>query len=444
MAVLSFYQTVDMLQSKLFYGDVTAFSGTSITIDDKNGNKATYYGNFIYDQFVLSSGILTGADVFIDYSMSYSLRDTYMDAVTIFDFVYYGDAIGLEKLILSYGDTIYGTANNDILAGWLGNDYIFGGAGNDVLYGGADDDTLDGGLGVDTARYDSFKSDYSVIKTSNALSVSGGVDGHDTLINIERLHFSDTNVAFDINGNAGQAYRLYQAAFDRKPDANGLSFWMDYLDSGHLLKEVATGFINSAEFINMYGENSTADQFVTNLYGNVLHRAPDQQGFDYWVDSIVRGINNKEDVLVAFSESTENQVNLIDAIGLDVGSNAGQAYRIYQAAFDRKPDNVGLSLWINYMNSGHSITEVATGFIGSDEFIGLYGENPTADQFVTNLYGNVLHRAPDQYGFDYWVGSISNGVNSKEDVLVAFSESPENQVNLIDIIGKGIDYVPYQ
>jgi len=53
-----------------------------------------------------------------------------------------------------------------------------------------------------------------VVKTSAGYTVTdtAGADGTDTLINVERLQFSDAKVAIDTSGNAGQAYRLYQAA----------------------------------------------------------------------------------------------------------------------------------------------------------------------------------------------------------------------------------------
>ena len=44
--------------------------------------------------------------------------------------------------------------------------------------------------------------------------------------------------------------------------------------SGTGLSQVATGFINSAEFKALYGNNPSNAEFVTLLYDNVLHRAP--------------------------------------------------------------------------------------------------------------------------------------------------------------------------
>jgi hypothetical protein len=121
---------------------------------------------------------------------------------------------------------------------------------------------------------------------------------------------------------------------------------------------------------------------------------------------------------------------------------AGQAYRIYQAAFDRKPDLAGLGYWIANMDNGMSLTAVADGFMHSPEFAGLYGAAPSAEQFVTRLYNNVLHRAPEQAGFDYWVGVIGGGFPRAE-VLAQFAESAENLAQLAGVIHNGIDYIPF-
>jgi hypothetical protein len=69
-----------------------------------------------------------------------------------------------------------------------------------------------------------------------------------TLANVERLQFSDQTVALDIGGNAGESYRLYQAAFNRTPDKVGLGYWIDAMDHGNSLMHVAGSFIDSAEF----------------------------------------------------------------------------------------------------------------------------------------------------------------------------------------------------
>jgi len=69
------------------------------------------------------------------------------------------------------------------------------------------------------------------------------------------------------------------------------------------------------------------------------------------------------------------------------------------------------------------------------------GSNPTNEQFVTNLYAYVMHRAPDPdpAAYGYWVDLFNRHLISNIDTLVQFSESPENQTNVIGVIQNGID-----
>jgi len=78
-------------------------------------------------------------------------------------------------------------------------------------------------------------------------------DGTVTATGFERVNFSDGSLALDINGDAGQAYRLYQAALDRTPDAVGLGYWISALDGGTSLNTAAADFIASSEFQQLYG-----------------------------------------------------------------------------------------------------------------------------------------------------------------------------------------------
>ncbi len=130
-------------------------------------------------------------------------------------------------------------------------------------------------------------------------------------------------------------------------------------------------------------------------------------------------------------------------IAIDISGNAGQVYRIYQAALNRKPDSGGLGDWIYGMDRGMSLTDVASGFMSSPEFKAMYGTNPTNTDLVTKFYQNVLHRAPEQAGFDYWMNQLNSKLQTTTQVLGGFSESPENQAQLIGVIQNGFEYTPH-
>ncbi|PYD07078.1 protease, partial [Pseudomonas savastanoi pv. glycinea] len=124
---------------------------------------------------------------------------------------------------------------------------------------------------------------------------------------VERLHFTDGALALDIGGAAGQAYRVYRAAFDRTPDLGGVGFWISRLDAGATLDDIAAGFVASGEFAALYGSAPSNEEIVLRLYRNVLDREPDQGGYAFWVDVLDSGRAGLNTVLAQFSESAENR-----------------------------------------------------------------------------------------------------------------------------------------
>ena len=125
-------------------------------------------------------------------------------------------------------------------------------------------------------------------------------------------------------------------------------------------------------------------------------------------------------------------------MALDVNGNAGQTYRMYQAAFARRPDRDGVSYWVSQGDKGLSLHDLAGSFMGSAEFRGIYGASPSISQLVTGFYTNVLGRAPDSSGLNYWVGQVQGGL-STSDLLVNFSESSENKTLVGSAIQNGIE-----
>ena len=170
-------------------------------------------------------------------------------------------------------------------------------------------------------RYEGARSAFTVQPDGNGgLIVDKGAAGKDVFTNVERLLFSDGAMAFDTGktGIAGQAYRMYQAAFDRAPDAKGLGFWIAMMDNGVTQGAVSAGFVDSPEFKALYGANPTNEELVTRMYQNVLHRAPEPAGIAFWLDVLDKKLAPVSEVLAAFSESPENLQTLAAVIGTGV------------------------------------------------------------------------------------------------------------------------------
>jgi serralysin len=284
---------------------------------------ATIYGNAAGN--VIAGG--SGADVIFEGAGSDQIAggggsDTVVFSKTYADYLISGtvgaltvtgdgsDSLsGIEVLQFSDASvnlSSYSTIRNGI----SGNDQLTPGAGNELILGGAGLDQLN--FGGNVANYKIAASGTAV--TVASLSGNGGID---LLNGVERLHFLDADIALDINGAAGQLYRLYGAVFGRSPDSGGLGYWLNAMDHGGTILSIASEFISSAEFIIRYGANASNETFVTALYRNVLHREPDNSGYPWWVEQLDHG-GSRAGVLTGFSESLENihAVNPVIAVGI--------------------------------------------------------------------------------------------------------------------------------
>jgi hypothetical protein len=210
-----------------------------------------------------------------------------------------------------------------IVAGLAGNGGITldGSAASERLAGSSGNDVINGAGGIDTVTYGGNAAGYKIAISAAGVSVvdTTGKDGFDTLFNVERLQFADQLVSLDVNGVAAQAYRVYQAAFDRAPDAAGLGYWIGNMEKGTSLAAVAQAFIGSPEFRDAYGANPANRDMVAKFYTNVLHRAPDQAGLDFWTGALDSGAVDAATVLAGFSESAENVAQLVGTLAQGIG-----------------------------------------------------------------------------------------------------------------------------
>lgn len=261
---------------------------------------------------------------------------------------HYSSGADWQRLISDFSYSQSLLSGNDIFTASVSdniNDKVQSLAGDDVFTGYGDangnnnsiGDEFYGGDGIDTAVYRGAHNEYIIqdsvisdlrgqshehISAKTILDNESNRDGLDKLVDVERLQFSDVNVALDVDmwEHAGSAYRLYKAAFDRPSDDDGLGYWIEQLDNGVSLQTAAYGFLHSNEFQTLYGSNVSDQTYVTKLYNNVLDRDPDQAGLDYWVHQLTHGVS-REDALVYFSESNENVTNVSSLIGNGVTYN---------------------------------------------------------------------------------------------------------------------------
>jgi hypothetical protein len=267
-------------------------------------------------------------------------------------------------------------------------------------------------------------SQYLIADDEGSLYVQdtvAGRNGTQVLPGANEMMFTNGVGVFDPTGTAEDVARLYLAALDRAPDVSGLEAWTGALDDSVLsLTTVANDFVQSPEFIHNYGSLSDGD-FVNQLYQNVLGRPADAAGAQDWTNALATGMS-RGTVLLGFAESQENKANTISTAG---DPNNAEVYRLYETTFGRVPDSAGLAGWSSSLANGSTPTQLAQALVGSAEFTQDYGALSLTD-FVTSLYQNTLHRAPDAAGLQAWTTALQGGA-SQASVLVGFSDSNENR-----------------
>lgn len=313
---------VGRLQSMSFgvldkFGNVlteTAFNG-DVVFSNTNGSFVALSGGF--------TGILLDTQAYpvklpINVIDSIVVGDVYYqlnDTSSGFNAFWGDDYFELDG---SLGSMVYTGDGSDTVRGSSHSDTIYSENGNDLIKGGGGDDYVDGGAGLDFAYYGGSAWEYSLGTNPNgSIQVVDGLlsgDGSDYLINVERLVFNDINVAFDLDGTAGQAYRIYEAVLGRAPDLPGLGYWINDMDNGVSLTTIAMGFIASDEFKQKYGANPSNETYINLLYQNILGRGPDAEGLNYWVTNMNNGIDTPAAVLASFSEGYENTANVMPDI----------------------------------------------------------------------------------------------------------------------------------
>ena len=228
-----------------------------------------------------------------------------------------------DKLIGSWTiDTINAGAGNDTIDGGAGNDNLNGEDGDDSFILGAGDDKIDGGNGFDTITFRESFRDYKITKDAIGLTVRGiygiGQEGLDQISNVERLKFTDLDINLTVKNKSTTIapndlktlIELYIAFFNRTPDADGMSYWIDQVKAGKSIDSIADVFYSigaSDQFKALTGFSVTMsnEDFINTFYRNVLgrERGADEGGLEYWNGKLSSGSSTRstlaQDILTA-------------------------------------------------------------------------------------------------------------------------------------------------
>ena len=141
----------------------------------------------------------------------------------------------------------------------------------------------------------------------------------------------------------------YAGIFNRQPDAAGLASHVAALGRGVSEERLVASLLASAE----RSADLTNPAYIQLLYTTVLGRESDQNGQEWWVDTLESGAS-RQAVALAFLESREASTNVVDGL--------------YASVLGRQPASAEKQGWINLLERPDvSFVDAASAFLGSAE-----------------------------------------------------------------------------
>lgn len=272
--------------------------------------------------------------------------------------------------------------------------------------------------------------------------VGGG--GLDRVV-LDGLRSSDTVITYDIASNACTITDTGPSNFGTKTlsGVTAIDFWGPGSDNASIRVVIAAA--GGLAYTGANGEDivrSGANNDVINgMNGkDTVVYSGNRAGF-----TVTRG-EAETSVSGALGNDTLTSIERIvfddRALAFDTEGIPGQVYRLYEAAFNRTPDMIGIGFWINRLEVGVPLRAVSNGFVDSGEFKTLYSGADNRE-VVSKLYANILDRAGDQSGIEFWTGVLDRKEATMAEVLEGFRNSAEFIAKMVGVMSNGVEYIPY-
>jgi hypothetical protein len=120
-------------------------------------------------------------------------------------------------------------------------------------------------------------------------------------------------------------------------------------------------------------------------------------------------------------------------VGRYEATNFGFTTLFYNRLLQRPPEQDGLDVWIERLESGEITgADLVKSFIFGEECQARISEY-TNEEFITFLYWALFNRAPEEYGFNAWLERMA-ATMTREEVVDRFTQS-EEFINMCKLFG---------
>jgi hypothetical protein len=197
----------------------------------------------------------------------------------------------------------------------------------------------------------------------------------------------------------------YEGLLRRSASSSEANFWLGQLKAGASAQQIIAAIAGSDEYYGLAAIGAVDDQFITQLFKDLLARSPDAASLASFTQ-----------ILTQSEQASRQQVAL--------GFTAGDEYRkllinsFYTNLMGRLPSSTEINLWLPQLQAGLTDEGLMASLIGSDEYFhsslivtpgtpnGTDGTNPT---WLQAAFYDILGRAPDAGASNTFLSELAAG-----------------------------------
>jgi hypothetical protein len=254
------------------------------------------------------------------------------------------------------------------------------------FYGSSSPDNVTGTSFVDVVKQPSTFASNQLTKLSDgSWQVQNKItpSNSDNLVNVERLEFSDMNVALDVSGPAGQVAKILGSVFGPSYVNNKafVGIGLAYLDAG-------MSYLDLCGLAASFAGLTTPDLLVTTLLRNTTGTEPTALNKSSYLQSITNGTSYASIVQqIADSAINEQRINLdhIKNVGLaytphmltptySLSAASSSVNEGSSAVFNLTTTKVAVGTEVSYTLSGVSASDLTAGSLTGKVTIGAGGK----------------------------------------------------------------------
>jgi hypothetical protein len=202
------------------------------------------------------------------------------------------------------------------------------------------------------------------------------------------------NVATQFTQVLGYDGAIVSADYDeflgRAADAAGINYWVNQMQSGMSANAVDAAFLSSAEAF--WHDGGTNAGWIKGLYEELLNRAPDVGGYQYWLGRLQAG-ESKYVVALGFAASFEHDALIV----------AGD----YHSLLGRAPTAADTAYWVPRLAVSPTDAALTASLIGSPEYYNSPAKGRgQAAVWVASVYEDLFNMAPPSGEAAWWSSQL--------------------------------------